>query len=275
MSYETIRLDCQDTGSGQEGKIAWLTLNRPETANAFDASMLKDLSDVFRLLETEESCRALVIRGEGKHFSGGADLNWMKASAGLSHEENLREARKMSEMFERLYRLPFPTTALIHGAAYGGATGLTACCDIAIADKKARFCLSEVRLGILPAVILPYLSLKMRYSSLQRLSMTARPFSGKDARKAGLVEICCDQSEFSEVLKEELNGILGAGPLALKRLKSLQQSVSSRLMECQTLACETIADVRSGAEASEGFSAFFAKKSPSWVSKVETLAELN
>lgn len=275
MSYETIRLEWQEAGSNQEGKIAWLTLNRPETANAFDAAMLADLTKAFDGLGKEPGCRALVIQGEGKHFSGGADLNWMKASAELSHEENLREARKMSEMFDRLYRLPFPTVALIHGAAYGGATGLTACCDIAIADREARFCLSEVRLGILPAVILPYLSLKMRYSSLQRLSMTARPFSGEDAQQAGLVEICCDQREFGPILREELNGFLGAGPLALKRLKSLQQSVSSRLMECQTLACETIADVRSGAEASEGFSAFFAKKSPSWVSKVESLAELN
>ncbi|MCB9227978.1 MAG: enoyl-CoA hydratase/isomerase family protein [Deltaproteobacteria bacterium] len=260
-----VCLSFEKTGEESGSCIAWLTLNRPEMANAFDADMIRQLRECFVQLQGYDSCRALVIRGAGKHFCGGADLEWMKASAQLTQEENLEEARGLSAMFAALHKLPFPTIAVVHGAVYGGGVGLVACCDLAIADIDSRFCLSEVRLGILPAVIYPYLSLKMRYGSLLRLSMTGRLFLASEARDTGLIELCCEKNSLETTLQDEIRGVLSAGPAALTRLKFLQHTIFACSDDCHALACRLIAEARSGPEAQAGFQAFFKKQSPPWV----------
>jgi len=138
--------------------IGFVSISRPEVANALSAQVMQELTDHLAVLSSTPHLRAVILRGKGKHFSAGADLNWMKASAALTKSENEVDARKLAFLFESLYQLSVPTIAVVSGAAYGGAVGLTAACDFAIATTSAKFCLSEVKLGLLPAVILPYLA---------------------------------------------------------------------------------------------------------------------
>ena len=271
--WKTLEFKEQVLEPAGKGCVVWLTLNRPGKANAFDQNMLTELNECFAGLRNLASCRALIIRGAGRHFCAGADLSWMKASATLTEGENLKEARLMAEMFSLLYRLPLPTIAMVRGAAYGGGMGLAACCDLVIAEEQSRFCLSEVRLGILPAVILPYLRVKMTPGGLIRYSMTGLPFSGKEALEAGLVTICCPKAELSATLRKELDGLLNAGPQALARLKALQQSISSSPPGCHHLASRAIAEARSGPEAQAGFQAFFCKKPPPWQARSASFPE--
>ncbi|OED41396.1 gamma-carboxygeranoyl-CoA hydratase [Endozoicomonas sp. (ex Bugula neritina AB1)] len=245
--------------------LASLTLNRPEAGNAFDAELIQELIVALKALE-EQQVRLLVIKSTGKHFSTGADLNWMRASRQLSHEENLDDARQLAELLRRLNRFPAPTLAMAQGAVYGGAVGLITACDIALAADTARFCLSEVKIGLMPAVISPYVVAAMGERQARRYFLTAEVFSSLQAQQLGLVHECCRDNQVEVKASTLCKQILGNSPLALAAAKSLirevsHQSINDSLIET---TCQRIADIRVTEEAQEGLSAFLEKRTPSW-----------
>lgn len=247
------------------GELAFLTLSRPEAANAFDAAMVagieKALGDIKKRLET---CRAVILRGEGKSFCAGADLGWMKASAEMTEEENLAEAEKLTRLYEGFYRLPVPTIGVAQGACYGGGVGLIAACDWAIALPSARFCLSEVKLGVVAAVILPYLSHKIPPSALRRLVLGACVFGPDEALRLGLVQRVGGE----EVLRQELDSLLAGSPQAQRVFKALHQRVVEADFasheELQSTLARTISSMRASPGGRHGLASFLDKKVPDW-----------
>jgi methylglutaconyl-CoA hydratase len=248
--------------------VALLALDRPGAANAFNDAVIKELVAALAVVRARPGCRALILRGKGKHFSAGADLGWMKASAKLSFEDNRRDAEGLIELFESLATLPLPTIALVHGSAFGGAVGLTACCDIAIAAQSARFCLSEIRLGLMPAVIVPYLARRMRPGDLRRLALTARPFGADEALAAGLVQRVVGDDELEAAARAELELLLQGAPEAQTDLKILLQRVVEEGLRQGPHTAEAIAKLRAGPTGQAGLSAFFDKKPAPWAVKL-------
>jgi len=251
------------SGSGN-AQIGILLLNRPASANALSADLMATITRHLQSVQENPRCRLLVLSAKGKHFSAGADLNWMKASAALSRQENVADANRLTEMFESLANSKIPTLGVIRGAAYGGAVGLTACCDISIAVDSARFCLSEARLGIAPAVIMPYLSRKMLPGHLRRNAMTARVFTGAEALENGLVDVLAAESQVDDVVRQEINGLLSCGPKALTCIKSLLDEVRHQGQRQGPYTAETIATLRTSSEGQDGLAAFFAKAPAPW-----------
>ncbi len=250
------------------GRIARLELNRPEQANAFSSEMMVEITDHIKALTLMTDVRALVITGSGKHFSAGADLNWMKTSAKLSYEENVKDASKLLEMFDSIANLTMPKIALIRGAAYGGAVGMIACCDYAIAAQDAKFCLSEVKLGLLPAVIAPYLLRKMKSGMLKRFALTGMVFSARDAFDSGLVEIVTDSPD--QKLAEELNLLLACSPTAQISINQLFTLLREDALRQSHQTVEAIAKARTGKDGQDGLSCFFSKTEPPWLRKLES-----
>lgn len=245
------------------GRVLTLWLNRPEQANAFSAQMMEEISDQIARVKNENDVRVFVVRGSGKHFSAGADLGWMQASAQLSYDENLRDAGRLRSMFESLVSLEIPKIAVISGAVYGGAVGLVACCDYALAHESAKFCLSEAKLGLLPAVIAPYLMRKMNPGQLRRLALTSSVFTAVDAKAFGLIEIVSHDTEAA--LHAELNSLLACGPEAQKAINRLfEQLRSKNNIQCDDTV-QAIAKARTGDEGQQGLKSFFTKTAPPWI----------
>ena len=248
----------------EEAAIAVISINRPEAANAFNADVMNLITGHLSKIASNPSVRALVVRGKGKHFSAGADLSWMQESAKLSLSENITDSKKLTAMFEALANLDVPTIAVVKGAAYGGAVGLTAACDFVIATDTARFCLSEVKLGLLPAVILPYLARKMPSGDLKRFALSARVFGADEAKESNLVQRVCGAEEINDVLRDELSYILKSGPQAQARLKKLFRETNEQNNKQGDYTVKEIAEARSGEEGQQGLSAFFDKSTPPW-----------
>lgn len=259
---------CVELTFEQADQIAILSLNRPTFANAFNSDMIIEITDSIEKVSKNRNCRLLIIRGHGKHFSGGADLNWMKESAKLSYQGNIDDAKTLSNMFIQLDMLDIPSIAVVQGAAFGGAVGLAACCDFVIASENSRFCLSEVKLGLIPAVILPYLLRKVPLGALKRLSLTASLIQGPEALRMGLVESCVKESELDQEIRKVINELLAAGPEAHKNLKTLFRSLAVKIDHENELTAQAIAAARSGKEGQHGLSSFFRKENPSWKSEV-------
>jgi len=250
--------------SNRDDCIAVLAIARPEAANAFNADVMQELTDHVISLALKPHLRAVILKGKGGHFSAGADLNWMKASAALSKTENEEDARKLTKLFESLYNLPVPTIAAVTGAAYGGAVGLTAACDYAVATTSAKFCLSEVKLGLLPAVILPYLARKISIGQLRRLSLSARVFNATEALDAGLVQRVCSETELEQVLKDEIAHIVSCSPEAQRDLKTLQHKLMIKSFAQTEDTVQAIAKIRTSKSAQAGLKAFFEKSDSPW-----------
>jgi methylglutaconyl-CoA hydratase len=244
--------------------VAVLSLARPDAANSFNAAVIAELVAHLKEIAAMKQVRAVVLRGKGKHFSAGADLAWMKASAALSFKDNVTDAKALIALFEALANLPQPTLAAVHGSAFGGAVGLTACCDIAIAADTARFALSEVKLGLMPAVIVPDLMRKMTPGGLRRLGLTGKIFSAAEAKEAGLVERVVPEAELAAAVKEELNLLLQGSPEAQAKLKTLLDQTQSDGLRQHPRTAEAIAGVRTGKSGQAGLAAFFDKKPPPW-----------
>ena len=258
LEYRGIALSCDD-------EIAIVTINRPKQANALSFELMQDFIKVLDDIAENKNCRAVIVRGEGKHFSAGADLGWMKAAAQMTEEQNFEEALVLTEMYEKLYHLPQATLVCVSGAAYGGALGLISACDIVLASENARFCLSEVNLGLVPAVILPYVARRLNPGDLRRLSVTGAPFSAAEAKAYGLVNHVVPANDFSRTLDHELGLILSSAPGAISSFKDLYHKVCSDSCQQSKMTAQSIAKVRVGAEAQHGLSSFFAKQKPSWV----------
>ena len=246
--------------------IAVITLDRPEVYNAFNRLMMEELAEAFAEIGSRPSIRAVVIKSSGKHFSAGADLNWMKSAAKLTATEDIEESRILKDMFEAVSQLPVPTIALVDGAAYGGAIGLVAACDITLATAGSKFCLSEVKLGLLPAVILPYLGRRMQRGALQRYSLSGRPFDAEMAKNCGLIDEVFENSELAQHgLRSELAAILHGSINAQGQLKKLISQLAEQNWQQSDLTIEAISSARQSGDGQAGLEAFFNKTAPPWL----------
>jgi methylglutaconyl-CoA hydratase len=254
----------------REGAVEYVTLNRADVRNAFNDGMIADLSrwaDAARAAAAAGELRAVVIAGAGPAFSAGADLAWMKKAAALSEAENVQDALAAARLFAALNELPLAVIGRIHGAAIGGGAGLAAICDIVAADTEAVFAFSEVKLGILPAVIAPYAVMKIGPSAARELFLTGARFPAARAQEIGLVHAIVAQSELDRRVADYVRDVLAAGPQALAAAKALIARVWARPIDADVsqLTAAAIAKRRVSAEGQEGIRAFLEKRSPGWV----------
>lgn len=244
-----------------------IELNRPEIHNAFDDRLIAELTEVFVNVKDSKEVRALVITGQGKSFCAGADMNWMRRMKEASYEENYADSYRLSEMFHHLHSLPIPTIAKVNGAAVGGGVGLVAVCDLVIAASNAVFSLSEVRLGLVPACISPYLLARIQPGILRGFFLTGKRFDATKAHEIGLVNEVVEPSRLDSTVQQLLQDILACGPRSLTMAKELLHRVPGMPMdECLSYTSRMIADLRTSEEGQEGLSSFLEKRKPKWVS---------
>jgi methylglutaconyl-CoA hydratase len=248
------------------GPVARVWLNRPEARNAFDGLMVTELRQTLFDLRTVDAVRVIVLGGRGPSFCAGADLAWMKAMAGFSREENLREAQALADLFFTVYESPKPIVARVHGAALGGGAGLVAASDLPVAALGTQFGFTEVRLGILPAVISPYVIRKIGESACRELFLTGERFEAVRAAEIGLVRAAVPEDDLDAFVEKRVQELLAAGPRAVAEAKALIREVTFRRVEdVQAYTVERIAEVRISPEGQEGMRAFLEKRKPGWV----------
>lgn len=257
---QTLHLERRADGT------AVLTLARPNVHNAFNAQMIAELTEMLGCLGRDPMVRAVVLKGEGKSFSAGADLEWMKRMASFGPDENLADAEALARLMRDLNSLPKPTIARVHGPAFGGGVGLVACCDIAVASETASFCLSEVRLGLIPAVISPYVIAAIGVRAARRWFLTAERFSAAEAEKAGLVHQVTAPGALDDAVEALLALLRTGAPGAQAAAKDLISAVAGRLPTAELIAdtAHRIAILRAGPEGREGIAAFLEKRPPAW-----------
>ena len=246
--------------------VATVSLNRPEVHNAFNAGLIEQLSGLFRHIDQNPQIRLMILTATGKHFSAGADLNWMQSMANYSYADNLADAQSLATMLAILNGLSKPTIARVQGAAYGGAVGLIACCDMAIATKLSQFCLSEVKLGLIPATISPYVINAMGARACRRYFSTAEVFSAQRARRLGLLSEAVTEEELDDCVETLVSQLLKNSPQAISAAKQLIFNVHNKAID-QTLidyTCTEIARIRVSEEGQEGLQAFLAKRPANW-----------
>ena len=254
----------------QQYHLAIITLDRPKVHNAFNRLMMEELTEAFTEIGSHATVRVVVLQSSGKHFSAGADLNWMRASAQLTAHQDVQESRLLQDMFEALSVLSVPTIALVDGAAYGGAMGLIAACDITLATARSRFCLSEVKLGLLPAVILPYLGRRMGRGALQRYSLSGRAFDADEAKNSGLIDEVFESSELAKHgLRSELAALLHGSKSAQGQLKKLLGQLAGENWRQSDLTINAISTARQSVDGQAGLDAFFHKTTPPWLSGLD------
>jgi len=246
--------------------IATVTLNNPDKHNAFDDGVITELTQVFNDIAQDQDIKVMILASTGKSFSAGADLGWMKRMASYSYEENLNDANALAAMLKALNFLPQPTIAKVQGAAFGGAVGLASCCDIVIASNKASFCLSEVKLGLIPATISPYVVNAIGQKASRRYFQTAERFFADKAQQLGLVDEIVELTDLDKSVEDMVNTLLSNGPEAVRQAKQLAldvafQDINDELLQ---ITSERIASIRVSSEGQEGLSAFFEKRSPKW-----------
>lgn len=247
-------------------QVGYVILNRPEVHNAFNDNMIEDLQRVFEEIETNQEIRVIVLKGEGKSFCAGADLNWMRRVKDYSYEENLKESLALAGMLYKIYTCSKPTIAQVHGYAIGGGTGLVAVCDIAIATTDAKFSFSEVKLGLIPACISPYVVKKCGEGRCREFFLTGERMSAEKAFNAGLVNIVVPPDCLDKALQGLVDQLISSGPEAIKKCKELLRSVPSMEHdEFKKYTAEVIAQMRISPEAQEGMSAFLEKRKPKWM----------
>jgi methylglutaconyl-CoA hydratase len=252
----------------RDGTTARLILNRGEVHNAFDDGLIGELTAAFEAVGSEEDVRAVVLAGEGRSFSAGADLNWMRRMADYSEDENLADARKLARLMQAIDKCPKPTIARVQGAAFGGGVGLVAACDVAVASERASFCLSEVRLGIIPAVISPYVVRAIGPRAARRYFQTAERFDAREAHRIGLVSEVVAEDELDVKVDAILEALAEGGPAAQAAAKALVDAVADRDPDSVLdVTAKRIAEVRVSAEGQEGLSAFLDKRKPAWIAK--------
>ena len=248
------------------GGVAQVTMSRPAVHNAFDEAMIAELDAAFAQLEADAAVRVIVLAGEGKHFSAGADLQWMQRASQATHDWNLEDARRFAGMLSRIASCPKPTVARVQGAALGGGVGLACACDIAVAADNASFSVSEAKFGILPAVIGPYVTNAVGKRQALRLALTTTRIGAAEALAIGLVQQLVPLADLDAAVDRVAQELLAGGPAAQREIKALfaQLQVGQITPEVRELTARTIARVRGTDEAREGFSAFLAKRAPRW-----------
>lgn len=252
--------------------VATVTLNRPALHNAFNDELIERLTDVFDDLGKQDGIRAVVVQGAGPSFCAGADLNWMRRAADYGEAENLEDASTLGRMLHRLNEMPKPTIALVQGAAIAGGTGLVAACDIAVAVRGSKFALTEVKLGLLPSVISPYVVAAMGARQARRYFLTAERFDADEACRIGLVHWQVEDAAGLAAARDQLLGhFLASAPGALAETKDLIRSVANRRVDADLVqeTARRIAARRATAEGKEGIGAFLEKRRPSWVRSLD------
>jgi methylglutaconyl-CoA hydratase len=246
--------------------VLWITLNRPDVHNAFDDRLIDALTAELARAGNDASVRAVVLTGAGKSFSAGADLTWMRRTAAYTEAENLADAKALAKLMSTLNELPKPTVARVNGAALGGGTGLVACCDIAIACETAVFGTTEVRLGLIPAVIGPYVLAAIGPRQARRLMLTGERVVAVEARRIGLVHEVVRAAELDAAVERVLDDLLKGGPEALAAAKRLIRELAGRPVDAPLIdqTAQRIAVLRAAPEAREGVGAFLEKRSPHW-----------
>jgi|SRR6185295_7051258 len=255
-----LKTDIQDA-------VARVTLDRPEIHNAFNEELIQHLTQTFKQLGAREEIRAIVLQGNGKSFSAGADLNWTKRVAGFTPEEILRDAQAAIEMFLTVVRCPKPVIARVHGSALGGGAGLVAACDIGIATDNAQFGFTEVKWGIVPALISPFVVARIGAANAREYFLTGEKFSAAIAQRIGLVQhVVQDEAAMDALIELKLAEILAASPAAIAATKALILAVSGRPVESMSgPTAEASVRSRSGVDAQTGVQAFLSRGIPPWV----------
>jgi methylglutaconyl-CoA hydratase len=256
--YKTI-----ETENNQGVLTLWL--NRPDVHNAFDETMLRELTDCIEALDPSVLC--VILRGRGKSFCAGVDLNWMKAVSQNSYEQNYTESLLLSKCFLAIYNCPKPTIAVVHGVALGGANGLLSACDLAYCTDDATFSLSEVKIGIVPACISPYVIKRVGEYGAKELMLTGRRIKGKEAEHFRLVNKSVPAGILDETLADVIALLRTSGPKAMSQCKTLIHDVANKLtlMEAYDYTARMIAEIRASEEGQEGMNAFLEKRKPNWV----------
>lgn len=263
MSYRTIEVVTRD-------RVATVWLNRPEVRNALNEVAIAELDEVLNVLGANDDTRVVVLAGRGKAFCAGADLQWMQRMATYDTSENEADAMRLAAMLRTLHQCPKPTIARVHGPAYAGGMGLASACDIVVAAKHAEFCLSEVRIGLVPAMISPYVVQALGVQTARRYMLTAERLSAVDAHRLGFVQEVCEVEGIDSTVEQLVSSLCVAGPAALAQTKSLIREVANRPIGVELVAdtARIIAQVRASNEGREGVNAFLEKRRPTWMSAV-------
>ena len=259
--------------SERRGTVAWLSLNRPQIHNAFDDALIAALTDALVAADADPDVSAVVLSGNGSCFSAGADLNWMRGMAKASEQENREDSLRLARLMRTLQFLSKPTIARVNGAAYGGGVGLVACCDITIGVDTAKFALSEVKLGLVPAVISPYVVAAIGLREARRLFITGEVFDAATAVRIGLLHAAVPATELDEAIERQLYLLAKAGPLAQREAKQLALRIGgvdpAQAERIDASNAELIARLRVSPEGQHGLAAFLDKRAPAWVGKTE------
>ena len=247
--------------------VAHVVMNRPEVFNAFDEAMIEQLDAAFKELNADPKVRIIILRGHGKHFSAGADLQWMQRAAAADQAWNVADARRFANMLARIESSPKPTVAQVQGVALGGGVGLVCACDMAVAAEHASFAVSEAKFGILPAVIGPYVVNAVGKRHAKRLALTTSRIGANEALQMGLVQQVVPLEQLQSTTEQWCQDLVVGGPQAQGEIKQLfaQLPQAPITAEIRELTAQTIARVRCGTEAKEGFEAFLSKRPPSWM----------
>jgi methylglutaconyl-CoA hydratase len=246
--------------------VAYVFLNRPEVHNALNETMMGELTDTYRSLNHDKKIRLIVLQGRGSSFCAGADLQWMVNAQSLPFEQNFEDSLSLARCFYEIYTSKKITLAIIHGTAYGGANGLVAACDYAMCGRSTSFAFSEVRLGLIPATIAPYVIRKIGVTHAKDLMISAQKFSGTEAEKIGMVNTCIEDDTMSSFAESFIQSLLENAPRAQQNIKQLIHYLAGREINKELVyeTAEFIANARITEEAKEGIKAFFEKRNPSW-----------
>lgn len=260
MNFKTIELELRD-----DLAIVWL--NRPKIHNAFNEVMISELISCFEIINEMDEVRIAILRGRGKSFCAGADLNWMRDVAKYSYKENYQESLNLSNCFYTIYTCKKPTMAVVHGAAIGGANGLLASCDFAFTEDDTVFSLSEVKIGVVPACISPYVTKRVGEFGSRELMLTGRRINGKEAEQFKLVNKSLPENELEEYLNSVIQLLRTSGPKAMSHCKTLIFNIANKetLEQALESTARIIADIRASDEGQEGMAAFLEKRKPRWV----------
>jgi methylglutaconyl-CoA hydratase len=249
-----------------DGKVARVSFCRPEIHNAFNSTMINELSDLFTSLKDDKNVRVVVLTGEGKSYCAGADLNWMRAVKDYSYEQNLKESLELAALFRLIYEFPLPVIGRINGAAIGGGTGFVAVTDIAIAAETAVFSFSEVKIGVVPACISPYVVKRVGEGKAREFFLTGERLTAQRALDAGLINRMVPLDRLDEEVDSMVKQILSSGPDAIAVCKALLHNIADRnLDDNEKYTAEVIANLRKSPEGQEGMDAFLSKRKPNWV----------
>ena len=259
MDFDTLRYERKD-------RIGRITFSRPEVHNAFNNRMIEELYELFEKIKRDKGVRAVVLTGEGKSFCAGADLKWMRAVKDYNFEKNFSESLQLAEVFNMIYSCPKPVIGRINGAAIGGGTGFVAVCDISIASSSAVFSFSEVKIGLVPACISPYVVKRVGEGRTREFFLTGERLSAERACQAGLINKVTEPEQLDDAVDEMLNQIMSSGPDALACCKELLSTIAElNMQDAKVHTAKVIANLRKSDEGQEGMDAFLNKRKPNWV----------